>query len=537
MTNNISQRDADVKGKGRLKSLVAAYSYVDEEGRLLYQNCRFAPKDFRQRRPDGKDGWLWNLNGQRRVLYHLPELLRTPLTDWLIITEGERDVENLRTLGFAATTSGGAQTWRPEFARHFHGRLVAVCGDADEPGRAYVYQVADSLIGVAGEVRIVELPADLKDISDFIEDHDHLDEQELRAKIVAMIDAAKPVTVVSLPKSHERDKDKKAVLAVTRLSDVQPREVVWFWPNRFVDWAFNVLSGDPGVSKSYLTIFMAAVVSRGNCWPDCPDTPVRKGSVLLCSSEDDAGIIRRRLDVNGADPANVLVCSGVHAGEKHGGFDLSQHAEALEQFLDDMSDLRLIVLDPVTAYLGQTNANSNAEVRNVLSPLAELAARRQVTIIGVNHHNKRQDLSFMYRGLGSTGFVAQARSVWVVIEDKDDPETRILAPIKANYSIKPTGLKYRIIEGAVKFEPDPWTGRLDDQLRTQENKSRVDECAAWLRDRLRSGAVLSSTLFDEGRAKGFNRSLIFRAKRDRLNIRATKEGFGGQWFWRLADDE
>ena len=144
---------------------------------------------------------------------------------------------------------------------------------------------------------------------------------------------------------------------------------------------------------------------RGNCWPDCPDTPVRKGSVLLCSSEDDAGIIRRRLDVNGADPANVLVCSGVHAGEKHGGFDLSQHAEALEQFLDDMSDLRLIVLDPVTAYLGQTNANSNAEVRNVLSPLAELAARRQVTIIGVNHHNKRQDLSFMYRGLGSTGFV------------------------------------------------------------------------------------------------------------------------------------
>jgi hypothetical protein len=45
---------------------------------LLYQVVRFAPKDFRQRRPDGPGGWTWNLKGVRRVLYRLFELLHEP---------------------------------------------------------------------------------------------------------------------------------------------------------------------------------------------------------------------------------------------------------------------------------------------------------------------------------------------------------------------------------------------------------------------------------------------------------------------------
>ena len=36
------------------KRIVAEYDYVDEAGELLYQVVRFDPKDFRQRRPNGK---------------------------------------------------------------------------------------------------------------------------------------------------------------------------------------------------------------------------------------------------------------------------------------------------------------------------------------------------------------------------------------------------------------------------------------------------------------------------------------------------
>ena len=37
-----------------MAKIVATYDYTDEGRRLLYQNVCFEPKDFRQRRPDGK---------------------------------------------------------------------------------------------------------------------------------------------------------------------------------------------------------------------------------------------------------------------------------------------------------------------------------------------------------------------------------------------------------------------------------------------------------------------------------------------------
>src|SRR5262245_59277022 len=52
--------------------IVRSYDYTDEEGVLLYQVCRFEPKTFRPRRPDGMGGWKWGYGDVRRVLYHLP---------------------------------------------------------------------------------------------------------------------------------------------------------------------------------------------------------------------------------------------------------------------------------------------------------------------------------------------------------------------------------------------------------------------------------------------------------------------------------
>src|SRR5579872_2504814 len=52
----------------------AIYDYRDERGEVLFQVVRGPGKRFRQRRPDGCGGWLWNLSGVRRVLYRLPEL-------------------------------------------------------------------------------------------------------------------------------------------------------------------------------------------------------------------------------------------------------------------------------------------------------------------------------------------------------------------------------------------------------------------------------------------------------------------------------
>src|SRR5215831_4143177 len=48
--------------------IVKTYDYRDETGELLFQVVRFDPKGFRQRRPDGRGGWIWNLGDAFLIL-------------------------------------------------------------------------------------------------------------------------------------------------------------------------------------------------------------------------------------------------------------------------------------------------------------------------------------------------------------------------------------------------------------------------------------------------------------------------------------
>jgi len=154
---------------GTDKRIIAEYDYVDEDGVVLFQVLRFAPKDFRQRRPDGKAGWIWNLNGTRRVLYHLPQL-RAGINACkrVFCVEGEKDVHALEALGRVATTNpGGAQKWRPEYSDSLRGADVVIIADKDEPGFAHARQVARALEGIAAKVVTVTAIAG-KDVSDHL---------------------------------------------------------------------------------------------------------------------------------------------------------------------------------------------------------------------------------------------------------------------------------------------------------------------------------------------------------------------------------
>jgi hypothetical protein len=145
--------------------IVAEYAYTDESGELLFQVVRLEPKSFRQRRPDGRGGWIWNLNGTRRVLYRLPEVLAA--SDVLIV-EGEKDAETARRLGLTATCNpGGAGKWKDEYSEKLRGKRVTVVADGDNPGRKHAEQVAVSLAGEVESLKVLELPG-AKDLSEWI---------------------------------------------------------------------------------------------------------------------------------------------------------------------------------------------------------------------------------------------------------------------------------------------------------------------------------------------------------------------------------
>jgi 5S rRNA maturation endonuclease (ribonuclease M5) len=158
--------------------IAATYDYRDEAGTLLFQAVRFFPKDFRQRRPDGKGCWIWDLKRVRRVLYRLPELLEAIKIGCTIvwIVEGEKDVEKLRALNEVATCNAmGAGKWRDEYAETLRGfKIAVVIADKDDAGRTHAQQVAASISKVVPTVKVIELP--VKDVSDFLAADGTIDE-------------------------------------------------------------------------------------------------------------------------------------------------------------------------------------------------------------------------------------------------------------------------------------------------------------------------------------------------------------------------
>lgn len=156
-------------GQGRI---VATYDYFDEEGTLLYQTVRYAPKDFRQRQPHPSGhGWLWTLQGARRVLYRLPELVAAATDRPVYVLEGEKDVDSWRATGRLATCNPcGAGKWRPEYSETLRGRAVVIIPDNDEAGRKHADQVLASLAGLAF-VTVKRLPDAFKDVSEWLAAH------------------------------------------------------------------------------------------------------------------------------------------------------------------------------------------------------------------------------------------------------------------------------------------------------------------------------------------------------------------------------
>lgn len=151
------------------KRIVTIYDYRDETGNVLFQTVRYRPKDFRQRHPDGRGGWVWNLEGVRRLLYRLPELLAADPTCPVFIVEGEKDADNLARLNLISTTAPmGAGKWRTEYSEFLRGRQVVILPDNDKAGLAHAGTIEKSLAGIAASVKTVKLPGPGKDFSDWL---------------------------------------------------------------------------------------------------------------------------------------------------------------------------------------------------------------------------------------------------------------------------------------------------------------------------------------------------------------------------------
>lgn len=104
----------------------------------------------------------------------------------------------------------------------------------------------------------------------------------------------------------------------------------------------------------------------------------------------------------------------------------------------------LVIIDPITSYLGRVDSHKNAELRSVLEPLGKMAARQRVTVIANTHLSKASGGSANSRVIGSVAFVNHARAAFIVTADPEDGSRRLFLPSKTNLGRPRDGLAYRI---------------------------------------------------------------------------------------------
>ncbi len=152
----------------------------------------------------------------------------------------------------------------------------------------------------------------------------------------------------------------KNALRTVRASGIDPQPIRWLWEQRFALGKLNLIAGDPGLGKSILTLDMTARITRGATWP-VDGTSAPQGSVLIVSAEDDpADTIIPRLIAAGADLALVRIAEQViDYGTEipiERELSLDRDLELLAAQIPD--DCRLVIVDPISAYLGNTDSHN-----------------------------------------------------------------------------------------------------------------------------------------------------------------------------------
>jgi hypothetical protein len=309
---------------------------------------------------------------------------------------------------------------------------------------------------------------------------------------------------------------------------IEATDVFWLWQDRIALGKLSLLVGEPGLGKTFAAIDIAAHVSTGEPFIDGATPP--RGEVAILTAEDGAGdTLRPRLDAAGADVSRVLHIDGV--GVDNAAFpSLKDDLGPLEQFFVERPELRLLVVDPISAFLGdKVDSHNNTACRAVLGPLCELLERYRVAMLGITHLSKGQAKA-VNRVIGSIAFIAAARAGWLVAKDPDNEDRRLFLPVKNNLGVS-HGLAYSIVEGRCQWEAGEVLISADD-IDDDENTPR-DEAKRWLADKLAGGPYPAKKLLAEARGEGVAEKTLRRAQKD---LGVLSERYADAWVWRLPND-
>lgn len=327
----------------------------------------------------------------------------------------------------------------------------------------------------------------------------------------------------------------KPLPQIIPFSEIPEERLEFLWYPYVCLGTLGLLDGDPGDGKSQLCVWLCARLSRGEQLPN--GDRFEPANCFLFNFEDLPGaVIKKRLEANGADLSRVFIQSRQ--------FQLtSEMVEWLDGEIAEKKP-RLVILDPIQAFMSGVDGNSNIDVREFMSRLGEIAAKRKCAIICVRHFGKSAQDKAMKKGLGSTDFVGISRNQFGLARRSDGVRGFIVFHMKTNFE-RGQSMLFTMgdADGRQGEQPriafDKFTELTADEYFSAESPTRgpdQDErevAKGFLLEALADGPKPAAKLKSKGEARAISASTLDRARKE-LGIITAKEG--KVWYWSLAPD-
>lgn len=329
---------------------------------------------------------------------------------------------------------------------------------------------------------------------------------------------------------------------VIRASDVVPCTVEWLWPGRIPLGKLTTFAGLGGLGKTFALCDIAARVSAGLPWPDDPQLENPAGQVVFISAEDDPeDTLVPRLNALQANLHRILFLKTQVLDH----FSLKD-LPVLDRILQQAGAcVRLVAIDPPTAFLGNIDDHKNSSLRALLGPLKNWAYQHQCSVIFNTHLNKAAAVKgeALMRVMGSVAWVNAVRAAYLFVRDPENHMRRLFLGLKMNLALEPPGLAFHIVDsldGGARLE---WLGSVkhtaDDVLANSTSRPRTQQATTWLAERLHERAEWpSSELFAAATAAKISRTALYEAKR-LLNLPGARKIVtpqGTSWIWWVPDN-
>lgn len=317
-------------------------------------------------------------------------------------------------------------------------------------------------------------------------------------------------------------------LKLIHMEDVVSKEVEWLWYPYIPYGKITIVEGDPGEGKTTLVLKLAAALSMGLPLP-CDDYKEYEPIHIIYQTAEDGieDTIKPRLEKAGADCSMIRV---IDETDK----ELSMTDDRLEQAIIE-TGARLIILDPIQAYIGATVDMHRAnEIRPVLKHLGIIAEKHNCAIILIGHMNKASGSKSTYRGLGSIDIQATARSVLLVARLRDKPNIRIMAHDKSSLAPAGDAIGFEMTEDNGMVCIGPYDITIDELLSGNEGrgKKKLDIAENFIKEYFGTNKVIpSNEIMMEAAKRSIKRNTLLSAKK-KLGITSDKEkAEDGTIYW------